>query len=225
MIIMMRERREKGTQQARRVLNVVAAGVLLIASAPIMLVIALAIRLTSSDPVLFTQLRVGVDRRGDRPAGPLAHRRSVDFGGRLFRIYKFRTMTHPRKQETRQSWAKPDDPRITPLGRILRKSRLDELPQLLNVLKGEMNLVGPRPEQPEIFRELRREIPEYQGRQQVLPGITGWAQVNLHYDQSIADVRQKVALDLEYIHQQSAMEDLKIMLRTVPVMLFQKGSM
>jgi lipopolysaccharide/colanic/teichoic acid biosynthesis glycosyltransferase len=214
----------QGRLQARRILNVCAATLLLVLAAPLMVVVALAIKLTSPGPVFFTQPRVGLDRRNGRPPGEFAHRRSVDYGGRLFRIYKFRTMVNPRDQKNRQSWARPDDPRITPLGRILRKTRVDELPQLFNVLKGDMNLVGPRPEQPEIFRKLRKEIPEYPMRQRVLPGITGWAQVNRHYDRCIADVRRKVALDLEYIHRQSATEDLRIMLRTVPVMLFQKGS-
>jgi lipopolysaccharide/colanic/teichoic acid biosynthesis glycosyltransferase len=189
-----------------------------------MLLIALAVKLTSPGPVLYTQLRVGVDRRTGRSPGPFARNRNVDYGGRLFRIYKFRTMVAPRDQQDRQCWATPDDPRITPLGRILRRTRLDELPQLFNVLKGDMNVVGPRPEQPEIFQRLRREIPEYSFRQRVLPGITGWAQVNRHYDRCIADVRRKVALDLEYLHRRSAMEDLRIMLRTVPVMLLGKGA-
>jgi lipopolysaccharide/colanic/teichoic acid biosynthesis glycosyltransferase len=217
--------RESATPaRAQRMLNVAAAVLLLLAAAPLMVVVALAVKLTSPGPVLFTQPRVGLDRRRGWPAGRFNHQRSIDYGGRLFRIYKFRTMTHPKDRGQKQSWARPDDPRITPLGRILRKTRLDELPQLFNVLKGDMNIVGPRPEQPEIFRKLRKEIPEYSYRQRVLPGITGWAQVNRHYDRCIADVRRKVALDLEYIHRQSAMEDLRIMVRTVPVMLFQRGS-
>ena len=125
-----------------------------------------------------------------------------------------------------QIWASPDDPRITPVGRILRKTRLDELPQLLNVLKGDMNIVGPRPEQPKIFAELRVQIPGYEHRQRVLPGITGWAQINHHYDTSVEDVRKKLLFDLDYVSQRrSAGYDLQIMAKTFPVMVFKKGAM
>jgi len=124
----------------------------------------------------------------------------------------------------KQVWAASDDERITPVGRVLRRFRLDELPQVLNVLRGEMNIVGPRPEQPAIFVYLREQIEGYQRRQRVRPGITGWAQVNQGYDTSVDDVRRKVRYDLEYIHGQSTLEDLRIMLRTVPVMLFRRGA-
>src|SRR5204862_4765752 len=127
------------------------------------------------------------------------------------------TMRAAPENGARQVWAVPDDDRVTPVGRVLRKFRLDELPQLINVLKGDMNIVGPRPEQPAIFVYLREQIEGYQRRQRVRPGITGWAQINLAYDQSVEDVRRKVALDLEYIHRQSALEDFKIMCRTLPV--------
>jgi lipopolysaccharide/colanic/teichoic acid biosynthesis glycosyltransferase len=123
-----------------------------------------------------------------------------------------------------QVWATPEDPRITRVGHFLRKYRLDELPQLFNVLRGEMNLVGPRPEQPVIFKDLRGKIDAYQQRQKVLPGITGWAQVNNAYDQSLDDVKRKVDLDLEYIESASVAQDLKIMAKTLPVMVFKKGS-
>lgn len=162
------------------------------------------------------------DRRGgarDRASDP---RRSRDHGGRLFTIYKFRTMEVDGEGDG-QVWATEDDPRVTPVGRFLRKYRLDELPQLFNVLLGDMNVVGPRPEQPKIFEDLREEIDEYPERQRVLPGITGWAQVNHHYDRSLDDVRRKVAYDLEYIERESAMEDLKIMLRTLPAVMFKNG--
>ncbi|MDH3457051.1 MAG: sugar transferase, partial [Gemmatimonadota bacterium] len=112
-----------------------------------------------------------------------------------------------------------------PVGRFLRKYRLDELPQLLNVLRGDMNLVGPRPEQPEIFQELRHRVARYPERQRVLPGITGWAQVRHRYDTSIEDVKKKVEFDLEYIERCSAAEDAKIMLMTVPVMVFRRGAL
>jgi lipopolysaccharide/colanic/teichoic acid biosynthesis glycosyltransferase len=113
---------------------------------------------------------------------------------------------------------------VTAIGRVLRKYRLDELPQLWNVLRGDMNIVGPRPEQPSIFLNLRGVIDGYENRQRVRPGITGWAQVNHSYDQCLEDVRRKVSLDLEYIARQSFTEDLKIMALTVPVMVFRKGA-
>ena len=116
-----------------------------------------------------------------------------------------------------------DDHRVTQVGRVLRRFRLDELPQLINVLKGDMNIVGPRPEQPAIFVYLREQIEGYQRRQRVRPGITGWAQVNQGYDTSIDDVRRKVRYDLEYIRRQSPFEDLKIMAHTLPVMAFRQS--
>jgi lipopolysaccharide/colanic/teichoic acid biosynthesis glycosyltransferase len=113
----------------------------------------------------------------------------------------------------------PGDKRITPVGRFLRATRLDELPQLFNVLRGDMNVVGPRPERPEIFAELRSAIPFYHVRQRVMPGITGWAQINQCYDQCVDDVRRKVDLDLEYLRSRSVGQDLSIMARTVPIMV------
>jgi lipopolysaccharide/colanic/teichoic acid biosynthesis glycosyltransferase len=204
---------------ARRALNVAVAVVGLVIAAPVMVVVALLIRLTSPGPVLFLQTRVGLDRRDPKVAGN--GRRQLDLGGKPFRIYKFRTMYVQQKAE--QVWARRDDPRITPVGRVLRKYRLDELPQLLNVLLGDMNMVGPRPEQPAIVTDLQQQITSYKLRHKVRPGITGWAQINHHYDASIEDVRRKVSLDLEYIGRQSFTEDLKIMLRTVPVVVLRKG--
>ena len=210
------------SDQARRVLNVAVALVALVLSAPIMLIIALLVRLTSPGPVLYTQTRVGVDRRRD---GSQHWRRKIDYGGRLFTIYKFRTMYVTDESQAAQVWAKQGDPRITPVGRVLRKLRLDELPQLVNVLKGDMNVVGPRPEQPRIFLTLREQIERYPERQQVLPGITGWAQVNLNYDQDLDDVRRKLKYDLEYAARKSALEDMRILARTVPVILFRRGAL
>jgi lipopolysaccharide/colanic/teichoic acid biosynthesis glycosyltransferase len=204
----------------RRGLNVVVAAVALVLLLPLMLVIALAVRLTSPGPVFFTQLRVGIDRRNAEGGN---WRRKVDYGGRLFKIYKFRTMhVQPQADEV---WATEDDPRVTTIGRFLRKYRLDELPQLVNVIRGEMNIVGPRPEQPSIFMSLRSRIVHYPVRQRVLPGITGLAQVSQAYDRNIDDVRSKVQYDLEYAARVSAMEDLRIMLRTLPVMMTGKGSL
>lgn len=209
---------------ARRNLNVLAAALLLVLAAPLMILIALAIKASSRGPVLFTQPRVGVDRRRDDPNVPVDPRRRVDHGGRIFQIYKFRTMKPRPQGEDVQRWATQESDRITTIGRFLRRYRLDELPQLFNILKGDMNLVGPRPEQPDIFKDLRDQIDGYQLRQRVLPGITGLAQVNHHYDQSVDDVRTKVSLDLTYLEQESPLQDLRIMAQTVPVVLFGKGS-
>jgi lipopolysaccharide/colanic/teichoic acid biosynthesis glycosyltransferase len=204
----------------RRGLNVAVAVVAMVVLLPVMLLIALAVRLTSPGPVLFTQMRVGIDRRTAEGGN---WRRKVDYGGRLFKIYKFRTMrVQPQSDEV---WATEDDPRVTPIGRFLRKYRLDELPQLVNVIRGDMNIVGPRPEQPSIFMSLRSRIVHYPVRQRVLPGITGLAQVSQAYDRDIEDVRRKVQYDLEYAARVSAMEDLRIMLRTLPVMMTGKGSL
>lgn len=208
--------------RARRAVNFVVALVGLIIAAPVMLIVALLVRLTSRGPVIYTQTRVGLDRRG---GGPDAHnrRRVEDVGGKPFKIYKFRTMTVQAENGSGAVWAQADDPRVTWIGRYLRQYRLDELPQLVNVLKGEMNVVGPRPERPTIFRQLREHIDEYPLRQRAKPGITGLAQINHHYDRSIEDVRTKVTYDLEYIQKQGVLEDLKIMLQTIPVMLFRRG--
>ncbi len=202
-----------------RALNVVIAAIALIVLLPLMLLIALAIKLTSRGPVLFRQTRIGIDRRRPGPHN-LLWRRTVDHGGKPFTMYKFRTMRHA--PTVLAVWAAKDDPRITPVGRFLRRHRLDELPQLVNVLKGEMNIVGPRPEQPEIFQDLRRQIRQYDVRQRVLPGITGLAQVSQPYDQSVDDVRRKLIFDLEYIRQRSPLQDLRIMMRTMPVMFGRK---
>ena len=204
-----------------RALNVVIAGLALIVLAPLIGLIALAVRLTSHGPVLYSQIRVGVDRRWRFARN--CDRRLYDYGGRLFTMYKFRTMQVNAEPDGRAVWASKLDPRVTLIGRFLRGTRLDELPQLWNVLRGDMNIVGPRPERPTIFAELRRHIPEYQQRQRVKPGITGWAQVNQSYDACLDDVRQKVQLDLEYVRRQGIMEDLRIMSMTVPVILFRKG--
>jgi len=208
---------------ARRLLNVVIALLGLVVAFVPMLVIALLIKLTSRGPVLFAQRRVGLDRRGLGNEGG-NWRRHADNGGLTFTMYKFRRMhVDDGRARAREVWATRDDPRVTSVGRVLRKLRLDELPQLWNVLFGDMNIVGPRPEQPTIFASLREQIREYPRRQKVLPGITGWAQVNRAYDCSVDDVREKLNYDLEYIRQRSALEDLKIMLLTPAVMLGRRG--
>jgi len=212
---------ERRRRQLTRALNVVVASLGIVLTAPLMLIIAITVKLTSRGPVIFTQRRVGIDRRHSRSTDQLDLRRSVDRGGKIFTMYKFRTM-RPSSSGS-QVWAGKDDPRITPIGRFLRATRLDELPQFFNVLKGDMNIVGPRPEQPDIFSELHQELgPRYRSRQRVLPGITGLAQVNRGYDTDIDGVREKVALDLQYISGRSPSTDLQIMAKTVPVMVFRK---
>ena len=207
----------------RRVLNVAVALLGLLLTFPLWVLIGIAIKLTSRGPIFYDQTRVGLDKRdtGIRTNDP---RRKQDLGGRPFRIYKFRTMSVDAERGTGAVWATGNDGRVTRVGRILRQYRLDELPQLINVLKGDMNVVGPRPERPAIVANLREKIPNYQARQRVRPGITGHAQVNLQYDASIEDVQRKLGYDLEYITRQGFWADLKIMAETLPVMLFRRGS-
>ena len=205
-----------------RFMNVALASVALLILSPIMLVFAALIKLTSPGPIFYSQPRVGFDRRRSRQEGDSYDRRSRDLGGRPFLIHKFRTMRTDAEKPTGAVWATRGDPRVTTIGGIMRKYRVDELPQLLNVLRGEMNIVGPRPERPSIFSRLCDDIQEYPLRQRAKPGITGWAQVNHRYDTSVDDVRTKVQYDLEYLRRQGTAEDLKIMARTLPVMIFQR---
>jgi lipopolysaccharide/colanic/teichoic acid biosynthesis glycosyltransferase len=257
------------SERLNRVVNFSIALIALVVLAPLVVFIAIAVKLTSRGPIVYRQTRVGVDRRrsgGDRrgtgerratrtrlgdsrgrlepqiggapaaerrgtnPRGDRRNngrrggdRRAVDVGGRAFTMYKFRTMTVDAEREG-AVWATKNDARVTPIGGILRGTRLDELPQLVNVLKGEMNVVGPRPERPSIFMQLRKEIDSYHLRQRAKPGITGWAQINQNYDTSIDDVRRKVEYDLAYIERRSVVEDMRIMARTLPVMIFRKGA-
>jgi lipopolysaccharide/colanic/teichoic acid biosynthesis glycosyltransferase len=216
-------RGDRRSALANRIVNIIIASVALVVVAPVLVIVALLVRVTSDGPVLYTQTRVGVDRRR-RPTMATLDRRQSDVGGCVFRILKFRSMYVNAEQGTGAVWATQNDPRVTPVGRFLRKTRLDELPQLVNVIRGDMNIVGPRPERPGIFAELRQSIDVYPLRQRARPGITGWAQINRAYDASLDDVRAKVALDLEYLERQSLVEDFKIMVKTVPVMLFQRGA-
>jgi lipopolysaccharide/colanic/teichoic acid biosynthesis glycosyltransferase len=194
----------------------------LLLAAPVMLVFAVLVKLTSPGPIFYAQARVGLDRRGTRRDGTPYDRRTRDLGGRPFMIMKFRTMRMD-AEKNGAVWAVRRDARVTSVGRVMRKYRIDELPQLFNVIRGEMNIVGPRPERPSIFARLCDDISEYPLRQRARPGITGWAQVNQAYDTSLDDVRTKVRYDLEYIERQGVAEDLIIMARTVPVMIFRKG--
>jgi lipopolysaccharide/colanic/teichoic acid biosynthesis glycosyltransferase len=257
------------SDRLNRAVNFSIAFVALVALSPLLLLIAIAVKVTSRGPIIYRQTRVGVDRRltgGDRRgvgerratrgrAGDArasvddsaagrsfierrgaqrngdrrtigrrgGDRRAVDVGGKAFTMYKFRTMTV--NAETNGAvWATKNDARVTPIGGILRGTRLDEIPQLVNVIKGDMNIVGPRPERPSIFMQLRKEIDRYQMRQRAKPGITGWAQINQNYDTSIDDVRRKVEYDLAYIERRSVVEDMRIMAKTLPVMFFRKGA-
>jgi lipopolysaccharide/colanic/teichoic acid biosynthesis glycosyltransferase len=174
--------------------------VLLVAFAPVIAIAAVVVRLTSSGPAFYSQVRVGE-------------------GGRQFRILKLRTMFHNCETISGARWSTPGDPRITPVGAFLRKTHIDELPQLVNVLKGEMSLVGPRPERPEIIPILEEAIPRYRERLQVRPGVTGLAQLRLPADSSIDSVRMKLAHDLLYIQSIGPWLDLRLMACTAFKML------
>lgn len=186
-----------------RVVDVVLACSALLALSPVMLVISGAVLLAIGRPIIFSQTRFGQ-------------------GGKPFRIYKFRKF-HVGKDCPGPLLTVRNDPRMSRIGQLLERTKLDELPQFFNVLRGDMNIVGPRPEQPKIFEELHRELGgTYRRRQRVLPGITGLAQVEHGYDSDLEGVQRKVSLDLEYISQRSPSTDLQIMAKTLPVMVFQK---
>ncbi|MGQ9635742.1 MAG: sugar transferase [Bryobacteraceae bacterium] len=177
----------------------------LVATAPLMILIAAVVKLTSPGPVFYRQTRVG-------------------WRGRNFTLYKFRSMRVDAEAVTGAVWASKDDPRVTRVGRWLRRLRLDELPQFFNVLRGEMSLVGPRPERPEFVAFLAQQIPYYRQRFAVRPGITGWAQINHKYGDSVEDAARKLEYDLYYIKNLSPALDLFIVLSTLKAMLLQKGA-
>jgi sugar transferase (PEP-CTERM system associated) len=185
--------------------SLVMAGVGTLLALPVMLVVALLIKLSSAGPVLYRQVRVGVN---DVP----------------FVLYKFRSMAADAEAETGAVWAQANDPRVTPLGRWLRLLRLDELPQLLNVLRGEMAIVGPRPERPEFVKTLSEQIPYYRQRHCVKPGITGWAQINYKYGNTLEDTITKLEYDLYYIKNLSFSLDFYIIFNTVKTMLLFRGA-
>lgn len=203
-----------------RAVNVLTAGTSLLLLSPILLLIAIAIRLTSRGPIIYAQTRVGLDRRW-RETLALRERRHEDLGGQVFTIFKFRTMRVDAERFSGAVWAQENDPRVTNLGRVLRKFRLDELPQLWNILRGDMNIVGPRPERPSIVARLREDIAEYKYRHRVRPGLTGLAQINQQYDACIEDVRAKVRWDLQYLGTQTIWLDMRIILKTVPAVLLK----
>jgi exopolysaccharide biosynthesis polyprenyl glycosylphosphotransferase len=177
----------------------------LVVTSPLMLLIAAAVKLTSPGPVFYRQTRVG-------------------WRGRNFTLYKFRSMRADAEAATGAVWATKDDPRVTPVGRWLRRLRLDELPQFFNVLRGEMSLVGPRPERPEFVASLAQQIPYYRQRLAVRPGITGWAQINHEYGDSVEDAARKLEYDLYYIKNLSPALDAYIILQTLKTVLLQRGA-
>lgn len=189
----------------KRVLDI-AAGVLgLVVLSPLFLITAILIKLTSRGPIFYTQVRVGKD-------------------GIPFKMYKFRTMRTDAETGTGAVWAKENDDRIIPVGKILRKAHIDEIPQFVNILKGDMSLIGPRPERPEFVKKLSLQIPDYEKRLRVKPGLTGLAQVWHSYDETLADVRKKVKYDLMYIKKMCLWTDLRIFFRTFRVVVTGEGA-
>lgn len=201
--------RELGPRPSRLKLQLIystlIAGIGLLIALPIMALVAILVRLTSAGPALYSQVRVGLH-------------------GEPFRVFKFRSMRLDAEAATGAVWAIKDDPRITAFGRFLRKSRLDELPQLFNVVKGEMSVVGPRPERPEFVTTLSEQIPFFPHRHCVRPGITGWAQINHKYGDTLQDTVTKLEYDLYYIKNLSPVLDFYIMFQTVKVMMLSRGS-
>jgi sugar transferase (PEP-CTERM system associated) len=190
---------------AKRAMDVAGAAVGLSLTLPLLVIVAIAIKVTSRGPVLYNQQRVGKD-------------------GRLFTIHKFRSMRVDAEAVTGAVWATKDDPRVTAVGRVLRRTRIDELPQLWNVLVGDMSVVGPRPERPEFVAELTKQIPFYGQRHAVRPGVTGWAQVRHAYGSSVDDALQKLQYELFYIKRLSIAFDLFIALETLKTVLVRRGS-
>jgi len=206
-----------------RAMNVIISSLALVLVSPVMLVFAALVKLTSPGPIFYSQPRVGIDRRRSPSKSKTYDRRTRDLGGLPFMIYKFRTMYVGAETRHAAVWATRGDTRITPVGGLMRKLRIDELPQLFNVINGDMSIVGPRPERPSIFSRLRVDIADYPLRQRAVPGITGWAQINQSYDTTLDDVRRKVQYDLEYMERRGVRKDLMIMAKTVPVLLLRKG--
>jgi len=192
-------------QYLHRAVSALASVVLLTLSLPLLPFVVLSIKAFSPGPVLYRQKRVGRN-------------------GAIFTCFKFRTMHKDAEADTGPTWARDDDPRITRIGRILRMTRIDELPQLWNVLRGDMAFVGPRPERPEFVEMLNREIPYYHLRHTVPPGITGWAQIRYQYINSVEDAKEKLQYDLYYVKHRSLALDLLIMFETIKTILLARGS-
>jgi lipopolysaccharide/colanic/teichoic acid biosynthesis glycosyltransferase len=191
-------------EAARRVRDVAGSLALLVLTLPLMMLVAIIIRLESPGPVFYRQDRVGLH-------------------GRVFSLIKFRSMRMD-AEAAGPRWAARRDPRVTRVGAVIRMCRIDELPQLLNVLRGEMSLVGPRPERPCFAAQLARALPRYDERTSVLPGLTGWAQVRCPYAASVEESQAKLACDLHYVANRSLLFDLRILMATVPVVLFGIGA-
>ncbi|MEN3037657.1 MAG: undecaprenyl-phosphate glucose phosphotransferase [Candidatus Kryptonium sp.] len=189
---------------AKRLIDIFVSFTVLVLGLPLWIVIAILIKIDSKGPVIYKQERVGKD-------------------GKIFTLYKFRSMFENAEAMTGPTWASKNDPRVTRVGRILRKLHLDEVPQFFNVLKGDMSLIGPRPERPAFVEKLSKEIPLYKRRLKVKPGITGWAQVKYKYDESIEDVKKKLQYDLFYIENMSLRMDFKIIFHTIIHILSGKG--
>jgi sugar transferase (PEP-CTERM system associated) len=199
-------RKSRFLGSVKRVMDLACASLGLVLAAPLIALAALAIRLTSPGPVMYHQQRVGKD-------------------GHIFTVHKFRSMRVDAEAGTGAVWAsKQGDPRVTPIGAFLRRARLDEIPQLWNVLKGDMSFVGPRPERPEFVADLTRQIPFYGQRHVVRPGLTGWAQVRYTYGASTEDALQKLQYDLYYIKNLSIALDLFIIFETVKTVVLRKGA-
>ena len=210
----------------KRGLDAVLSAVALLALLPLFVVVAIAIKLDSPGPIVYSQERIGLNRRRRRDgAGPDgAERRRADSFGRPFKIYKFRSMVTDAEKNSGPVWATKTDSRVTRLGKLLRKTRIDETPQLWNVLLGDMSIVGPRPERPTFVRSFAESLPGYPERCAALPGITGLAQVKSQYDSSIETVNRKLQYDLYYVRHGRLMLDLKIMAATVKVMARGEGA-
>ncbi len=192
-------------QLAKRLFDVVVSLTFLIATLPITLTAALAVKLTTAGPVFYRQERVGLN-------------------GQTFNLMKFRSMTVDAEKDGRPQWARANDTRVTSVGRFLRKTRIDEIPQVLNVLKGEMSFIGPRPERPFFVDQLAEQIPFYRERHSVRPGISGWAQINYPYGASVEDAKRKLAYDLYYVKNGSLFLDLLILVQTAKVILWNEGA-
>ncbi|MBQ1761481.1 MAG: TIGR03013 family PEP-CTERM/XrtA system glycosyltransferase [Aquincola sp.] len=189
----------------KRLFDIVSASVLLVVSAPVMLVTMLLIKLESPGPVFYRQQRVGLN-------------------GQNFNVVKFRSMRNDAEKDGKPRWATAADDRVTAVGRVIRKLRIDELPQLINVFKGEMSIVGPRPERPFFVERLTQEIPYYAVRHSIKPGVTGWAQVRYHYGATVEDSQEKLQYDLYYVKNHTLFLDLLILFETVAVVLTGKGA-
>jgi exopolysaccharide biosynthesis polyprenyl glycosylphosphotransferase len=191
-------------KKVKRALDLLFSFFALLITLPVTSVIAALIKIESEGPIIFKQKRTGQN-------------------GKEFNVYKFRSMVNDAEKLSGPVWSTKDDPRITKIGKFIRKVRIDEIPQMLDVLKGEMSLVGPRPERPYFVEKLSKEIPLYKRRLKVRPGVTGWAQVKHKYDETLEDVNTKLRYDLFYIENMSLRMDFKILFRTIFVVLFGKG--